>query len=183
MQPWYIATTPFGPADGDKWTGFVTWSGLGQLTELVSLDGMLCAPVLDDVEDHYWDHIVAENFMLQYFRDLPFLLGELAGREGAGPYNLLCVVRNPEAQPMAPEAGFHLLGYDLVDRRGIVSALSNCGGFPKVFRNSELNAFGLIASRERAVAIQTDLKREHPEEPHADCHVWAILRSDRLSRG
>lgn len=182
MEPWYIATTPFGPADGDKWTGYVRWSGLTQLRELVSLDGMLCAPMLDDVEDHYWDHIVAEDFMLQYFRDLPFLLGELAARTGAGRYNLLCVVRNPEVEPEPPEPGFRLLGYDLVDARGLVSALSNCGGFPDAFANSELNAWGLLDGRERAMAVRGQLKARHPQEPHADCHAWAIFRSDRLSR-
>jgi len=58
-----------------------------------------------------------------------------------------------------------------------VSALTNCGGFPEVFENSELSSKRLLTSCSRALEIQLELRRKHPEEPHANCHVWAIFRA------
>jgi hypothetical protein len=68
------------------------------------------------------------------------------------------------------------LGYDLVDVQHSASALSNCGGFPHAFSNEELTSKGLLASHARAVEVQAALRRHYPQEPHADCHVWAIFR-------
>ncbi|HEX7969502.1 MAG TPA: hypothetical protein VF502_14875, partial [Stellaceae bacterium] len=91
--PLYIATEPFDPRRGDEWTGYVSWSGPRHVSEIVSLDSMLCPPVLSTIIDADWPHIVNENFMLEYFVDLDYLLtraGPLAGK------NLLCVFRNPQ---------------------------------------------------------------------------------------
>jgi hypothetical protein len=72
---------------------------------------------------------------------------------------------------------FEFLGYDVVDVHGEVSALTNCGGFPDVFSNSELSRKGLLTSFSRAREVQAELRRRYPDEPHADCHLWAIFRS------
>ena len=173
MTPWYIALKPFGPADGEAWTDYVAWSGLTQLEELVSLDG-LCERLLPDVEPDHWGHIVEEDFTLDVFTDLAFLEAKIAG---LGPRNLLAVYRNPPPDPPAPSDRFDFLGYDVVDAMGAVSALSNCGGFELAFSNAELNRFGLVDRRERAVEIQAALRRRYPGEHHADCHVWAIFRA------
>lgn len=88
--------------DEEIWTGergnlgkYIAWSGLHQLVELVSLDGMLCPSVL----------------------------------------------RRPEA-----------------------------------FSNEELNAVGLLSIFDRAVEVQERLHELFPDEPHADCDLWAIFR-------
>jgi hypothetical protein len=175
MKPLFVATEPFGPRAGDNWTGFVQWSGLTQLTELVSLDSMMCPSVLQETKQEYWPHIVNESFMLNFFTDLPFLLNEVSSIEEK---NLLCVFRNPPQEPKAPAeiVAFEFLGYDLLDTEACASALSNCGGFPDVFQNDELSQHGLIRSFGRALEIQTNLRKNHPEEHHADCDVWAIFR-------
>src|SRR5262249_15426600 len=105
-----------------------------------------------------------------------FLLGLVSD---VGERNFLCVFRNPSSQPALPAGplNFELLGYDLVDIQASASALTNCGGFPEVFENSERSSKGLLASCTRALEVQSELRRKYPEEPHADCHVWAILRS------
>lgn len=72
QQPAFIATGTFGPRDAQKWTSYIAWSGLTQLTELVSLGGMLCAPVLSKVKDSYWPRIVNEDYILYYFTGLEF---------------------------------------------------------------------------------------------------------------
>ena len=179
MQPWFIATEPFTSRSGDTWAKYVDWSGLGHLDEVVSLDPILCPTVLPEIKNEYWPYIVNEDFMLTLFVDLEFLLKQILGiRER----NLLCVYRNP-ASPPPPYKGsvnFEFLGYDLVDVEASASALTNCGGFPDVFTNSELSAKGLLTSHVRAFEVQADLRTKHPEERHADCHVWAISRAIAL---
>lgn len=174
LVPWFIATKPFTPLDGEKWDGYITWSGLVQLQELVSLDGMLCPTLLPDIEDDYWPHIVNEDFMLNFFVNFNFLMQKVAH---AKDKNVLCVFRNPMQPPESPSfASFECLGYDLVDYDCSISALTNCGGFPDVFAGSELSHVGLIPGFERAVEIRDELRLAHPEEHHANCHVWAIFR-------
>ena len=69
------------------------------------------------------------------------------------------------------DSHFSFCGYDLVEVEGGVSALVNCGGFPKSFDNSELNSNGLIEKLERARVVQDSLRSEYPDEHHADCNV------------
>lgn len=173
MEPWFIATERFSPESGETWTTFVEWSGLSHLTEVVSLDPMLCPSVLPDVKATYWPHIVNEDFMLGFFTNLDFLRAEIAGFDDL---NLLCVIRDPVREPLPP-AGFDLLGYDIVDVQGGASALTNCGGFPDVFEASELTPLGLLPSLERAKQVQQVLRERYPDEPHGACHRWAICRS------
>lgn len=179
MQPWFTATARFDPnANAQEWERYLAGSGLKQLEEVVTLDILLCPPVLRDVKPTYWPHIVNEDYMLQFFISLEFLLGEVAAIPSK---NVLCVFRNPGAVPVPPEEGsWSFIGYDLVDVFGGNSALTNCGGFPKSFSDSELNSKGLLSSRERAFEVQHSLRNEYRDEPHADCHVWAIFREDGL---
>lgn len=174
MQPWFIATETFTSRDAEAWEKYVSWSHLCHLDEVVSLDPMLCPTVLPEIKDEYWPHIVNEDFMLNFFIDLDFLRHELSA---AGVYNLLCVYRNPDhPPPYSMPKGFEFLGYDLVDIEGSASALTNCGGFPDVFDNRELSPKGLLTSYTRAVQVQCELRTKHPDEHHADCHLWAVAR-------
>jgi hypothetical protein len=179
MQPWFIATERFTSRDSAAWEKYVAWSGLKHLDEVISLDPMLCPTLLPEIKGSYWSHIVNEDFMLNFFVDLDFLLNQISA---SGERNLLCVYRNPESPP-PPYKGqnsFEFLGYDLVDVHGSASALTNCGGFPDVFDNSELSSKGLLTSHARAFQVQADLRAKHPKEHHADCHVWAISRAVAL---
>ena len=174
--PWFIATETFDGSCGHNWKKYVAWSGLKQLDEVVTLDQNLCPPVLTTVKDEYWPYIVNEDFMTNFFLDLQFLLQEISSIRQR---NLLCVYRNPPGPP-PPYQGpvsFGLLGYDLVDVHGNISALVNCHGFPDVFANGELSSKGLLTSHERALQVQSELQSRHPGESHANCHVWAISRA------
>ena len=175
MTPWFIATEPFTPDSGEPWNKYIQWSGLTQLQEVVSLDGMLCPTLLRNIEDDYWPHVVQEDFMLHFFLDFDFLMRQVAAIQKK---NVLCVFRNPLQRPVAPSvANFEFLGYDLVDVENTASALTNCGGFPDIFANSELSRFGLLPELERAIEVQELLRPLHPEEHHANCRVWAIFRA------
>jgi hypothetical protein len=176
MQPWYIATECFSPRASLGWASYVAWSGLTQLDEVVSIDPMLCPPLLPEIKDEYWPHIVNEDFMLNFFTDLPFLLANLPATTER---NLLCVYRNPP-DPLPPTLqadDFEFLGYDLVDIHGSASALTNCGGFPDVFDNREVSSKGLLTSHTRSLQVQSELRAKHPEEHHANCHVWGVYRA------
>lgn len=173
MKPWFIAIEPFSPHDGEKWRKYIEWSGLTQLVELLSLDPILCPSVLNDVKDEYWSHIVNEDFMLAFFLDSDFLRQQVANVQRK---NLLCVFRNPSEAVTPPDGSFEFAGYDLVDVQHSASALTNCGGFPDVFSNAELSTVGLLPDFNRAVEVQKLLRQRHPEEPHANCHLWAIFR-------
>jgi hypothetical protein len=180
MGPLFVATQPFGPQDGQKWLDYIKWSGLSQLDELVTLDLSYGPLLLTTIEDHYWPHIVNEDFMLHLFVDLEFLLQETARFPRK---NILCVARNPTVQPDPPTdiLPFGLLGYDLTEANGSassVSALSNCGGFPDLFANDELTRHGLLSTLERALEVQDLLREKHPQEHHANCDVWSVSRAD-----
>ncbi len=177
-QPCFIATETFSPRDGDTWQKYVAWSRLTHLDEVVSLDHMLCPTVLPEIKDEYWPHLVDDDFLLSCFVDLEFLLQQVAAvREK----NILCVVREPDAGArLLVDTRFSLVGFDLVDKDTATSALVNCGGFARAFENSELNAKGLLSSLARAREVQAALRKEYPQDDHAQCDVWQIFRAVAL---
>jgi hypothetical protein len=173
MTPWFIATEKFDKTH-EAWDKYISWSGLEQLDEVVSLDPMLCPTLLPEIKPDYWSRIVNEDFMLHFFTDVAYLR-ELVSH--VRRKNLLCVFRNPAVHPVAHVPnGFEFLGYDLVDTQASASAVSNCGGFADIFSNAEVSEKGLLKSFERACQAQKELRERYPEEVHADCHLWAIFR-------
>jgi hypothetical protein len=170
----YVANEQFTPRDAESWSKYIAWSQLAHLSEVVSLDPMLCPLVLNEIKEDYWSHLSTDYFLASYFSDLPYMLSQLTD---TSRLNILCVVRNPDTQPVAPSNGnYEFLGYDLVDTEQSASALTNCGGFPDVFLGSELTTSGLLPSHKRAIEVQSQLRLMHPEERHASCNVWAVFR-------
>jgi len=178
MQPWFIATQRFDSSDVG-WQKYLAWSRLEQLNEVISLDPSLCPSVLPEIKREYWDHIVNEDFLLNFFVDLDYLRGETAGVQNK---NLLCVFRNPSSHPNSNIPNdFEFVGYDLIDKKATNSALTNCGGFPKAFSNGELSAKGLLTTYQRSREVQELLRREYPHEHHADCDLWPIFRQQQIA--
>jgi hypothetical protein len=176
LRPLFIATKKFDPiASPADWQTFVAGSELTHITEVVSLDSLLCPPLLEETKPEYWPYIVNEDFMGQFFTDLNYLLAQVAN---VSSKNILCVYREPTTTPTPPHPkAWEFMGYDLVDTMCGVSALTNCGGFPRAFAETELSARGLLGSLTRAREVQQKLRVEYSDEPHAHCHVWAIFRS------
>jgi hypothetical protein len=175
VAPLFIATGRFDPADGDKWNKYFEWAKIPLLTELVGLDSMMCPRVITQFTDEDWNHIVCEDFRLNYFHHLDYLQERV---RSVSRINILGVYRNPEnhiTKPPAPES-FSFVGYDLIEEATQISALNNCGGFPDVFRNDELNQFGLLGGFARATEVRERLLVRYPDEPHADCELYAIWR-------
>ena len=173
-SPWFIAVERFGPDQANAWANYIDWSKLTQLDELVSLDSMLCPPALKIILEDYRPHIVNENYLSDYFTNLDFLRSELASKNVENA-RLLCVYRSPSTVPLLPSdlQTFRFRGFDLVEAASGTSALTNCGGWPEL-DNSELSKCGLIEDHKRALQLQKILKKNHPEELHADCDLWAI---------
>jgi hypothetical protein len=180
-KPLYIAKRRFGPSAGENWRRYVAWSGLTQLHEVVSLDTMLCPTVPQELVAADWDHNVHADYQTSYFRSLEYLRVRVA-REPE--LNILAVLQQPSAEELERSAplGFGFLGFDIVDVRGDVSALTNCGGFEDVFAREELSPLGLLTDLRRANDVRHGLRAAYPTESHAECHVWAIWREDLFSK-
>lgn len=173
----FIATERFGPADGTRWQKYCGWAKIPGLVEVVSLDAMLCRHLIRDLQDDDWLHIVNEDYRTDYFYDLDYLKRRVAG---VPRRSILGLYRNSECHIEAPPApgNFVWMGYDLIEEETQISALTNCGGFPDVFRNEELNRFGLLAGFDRVREVRSALAERHPEESHARCEMYAIWRLD-----
>ena len=174
-KPLFIATERFDPSDGERWRKYSKWAKISALNEVVSLDGALCTHLGKKLLDEDWKHVVNENYRLDYFYDLDYLLSRIRDKPRR---NILGLYRNPEIHITdAPAAGnFEFMGYDLIDEQTQISALTNCGGFSDVFSNDELNSCGLIEKHDRALRIKRLLAEKHPEEAHAQCEMYAIWR-------
>jgi hypothetical protein len=175
MQILFVAKRPFDASVGEGWNRYVAWSGLSQLHEVVSLDTMLCPTVPEELTASDWDYNVHADYQVFFFRSLDYLLKRVTAE---GRLNILAVLQNPTAVDLRGVTlpGFAFAGFDLVDVCGDVSALTNCGGFEGVFVNPELSELGLLNNLSRAQEVQAELRAQYPEEPPAECDVWAIWR-------
>jgi hypothetical protein len=175
VETLFVAKRPFDPSAGDNWDRYVAWSGLSQLREVVSLDTMLCPTVPEELTAADWEYNVHADYQVFFFRSLEYLRERVLEE---GLLNILAVLQNPTIADIAGVTlpGFAFAGFDLVDVHGDISALTNCGGFKGVFANTELSPVGLLTNLARAQEVQASLRTHYPEEPHAECHVWAIWR-------
>ncbi len=53
------------------------FSRFHHITELVTLDSMMCPNVIDDLRTEDWEHNVHEDFRTELFRDVDYLLPHL----------------------------------------------------------------------------------------------------------
>ena len=179
-EPLFIATERFDPSDGEAWQKYFAWANIPQLAEVVGLDAILSNRLIREILDEDWNHIVNADFRLDYFYHLDYLMNRI---KDIPRRNVLGLYRNAARHiDKAPGDGdFRFLGHDLIDEQSQISALTNCGGFPDVFDNEELNGFGLLGKFERASEVKNLLKEKHPKEPHANCELYAIWRLNEKS--
>lgn len=181
MLVMYSAVKRFDPACGEPWRDFLNWSGLSQLREIVSLDGILCPGIIEELTDEDWRHNVQEDHKLHLFYDLEYLLGRVAGYERV---NILALMQNPtdddELRSFSDDR-FVFSGFDLMDLQLGNSALLNCGGFPKAFSPHDLAECGLLKDHAKALLVQKLLRSEYPDCFDADCDVWAIWQMKKKS--
>jgi hypothetical protein len=157
---------------------YIAWTGLTQLSELVSLDEILCPTVPETLTAADWEHNVHADYQTSFFRSLPYLRQRVAGEPNL---NLLAVLQNPSPANVERTIlpGFEFAGFDLLDIHGDVSALSNCGGYDELFTGGELSDQGLLTNLERAYQVRRGLRALIPGQSHAECDVWGIWKEGK----
>lgn len=177
---WFTAVVPFGPADGERWTGYLDWRGFQSPPQLATLDTSLCPTLIEDLTRDDWDHNVQEDYVTFWFRHLDYLLARTASSANR---QVLAGWRQPPADlgddgiaAALDDPRFDFQGFELLDVHGDISALTNCTGFEDAFDDSELNGAGLIGTVARAYAVQAALKITYAGHGHEDTHVWAVWR-------
>lgn len=179
----YTAVKRFAPDCREDWGKYIEGSGLTQLREVVSLDGLLCPNLVDEIRDSDWEFLEGIDSKYQYFTDVDYLLKRLNGISG---YNLLTVCKSPDEKDLKSfsDSRFTFCGFDLAERDGgAISALVNCGGFPEAFDNTELSECGLLTELDRANEVRRLLRQKYPREHHAYCDVWALWKMKLLHPG
>ena len=170
----YSAVQRFDPACGEIMDrSSSSGRGLTQLREVVSLDLMLCPTLFQELSAEDWQHNVQEDYKITLFHDLDYVLSKVVGDERV---NVLALMQNPTDDEVRSfsDCRFAFRGFDLVELQTGISALVNCGGFDKAFSRADLSDCGLLTDHTTAVSVQKLLRAEYPDEPHADCDVWAI---------
>jgi len=165
------------------WNGYIEWSKLAHLSELVSLDGMinetLVVPDYDDGDD--WNFIHNDGkYLTHFYTSVDYVLKRM---EPQDKFNLLTVVVAPDRDCKNISInGYEFVGYDLLDKEYGNSALTNCGGFDETFLGSDLNDKGLIDDFVKAYDIKKRLLENNPNEHHADTNVIAVWRHKAIGR-
>ena len=173
---YFTAIERFDPGNGERWVGYTRWLGRTDLACVVTLDSLLCPPVVHAQSSEDWPFVAQEEFMLDFFTSLDFVLRRVSSHR---PSVVLAVARNPSPADIAgfPHPNFELAGFDIVDAQFTASALLNGCNFPEAFDVSELSSeSGLIKSRERAFRIRDVLHQRYPNRDQMKSHVWAIWR-------
>ena len=166
-----------------SWEGYIKWSKLTHVVEIVSLDGILnqslVEPDYNKVED--WDFIhTAGRYQTNLYKCLDYVLRRSKPKN---KFNLLTVIINPlqDCHDIQVEDN-EFMGYDLLDQEFGNSALTNCGGFDESFLPADLNGYGLIDEYNKAYAIRKRLVTNNPLEHHAHTNVIAVWRHKLLGR-
>ncbi len=169
--------------EGCAWNGYIEWSKLTQLTELVSVDCSLNEVLVhadrNNADD--WNFIVVFDYYESgFFTSIDYVFQKMEKRSR---FNLLTVVVEPSQDCRDVQVdGYEFVGYDLLDQYFETSALSNCGGFDETFSRADLSTKGLIDDFDAAKDIQKRLFENNPGEDHADTNIIAIWRHTTIGR-
>jgi hypothetical protein len=175
----YRVVERFTPSDA-AWRFWVGWSGLTDVVEVVGLDSSLCPPVERPSASDSYDRRVFIEFIDDCFDDPDYAVARLSGVFDPAGHQVLALAREPrrgEVQGVALP-GFRFAGFELCDEPSPTSALTNVGGLDAVLRPGDRNTLGLVSDWDRAAAIRDELAVTYPDEPHADCTLWAVWRRE-----
>jgi hypothetical protein len=175
MSEWlYTIRQRCTPETLEGWVGYLAFSGFTHITELVTLDCIMCPAVITELVDEDWNHNVHEDNRITFFRDAEYLLN----RQPLDPlrHQLLAIVESPDGTESVP-VGFTACGFDIMDSYVGNSTLTNCGPVPEAFDPSTVNTFGLLSDLATAMEVRDRMRRQQPNDPHLrDCDVWQIAR-------
>ncbi|WPD20999.1 MAG: hypothetical protein SD837_12395 [Candidatus Electrothrix scaldis] len=152
----YTIVQPFGSDDGERWTGYCQWRGL-EFKRFDSIDGILRPSLLRGPEDADWPHIVNQDFMLHFIKDLEYACHKL---EQIGKGEIVGV----ELEDHKPDDQ-HFLGYDILDGYFDVSLLTNWGNDIALI-NDSLMLNGLVADFDQVNMIHQYLVSNYGDDDH-----------------
>ena len=184
MKLWYTARNTFNKST-DGWKKYIEFSGLTQCEEIVSLDCSLNdrAFEFDSKNQNDWKYaVMAPNneYSTDCYSSLDYVISRIKNKK---EFDLLAVFFEPTSSyDNLIIDNFTFIGYDLLDKSHGNSALTNCGGTPEVFANSELNKYGLVDNFSRAKEIQKELFATCPQEYHSDTNLWSVWRHNIIGR-
>ena len=157
-----------------RFDGYRKFSGFHHITELVTLDSMMCPDLIDELRAEDWDHNVQRDYRTRFFRSADYLRSRMPF--DTAKHQLIAALEDPPAQSVAP-SGFKVCGYDIMDAYVGNSILTNCGPIPEAFAPSDVNDWGLIDDRDQAYAIRDVMRTLQPDDAHlGDCEVWRLAR-------
>ncbi|MFL5754474.1 MAG: hypothetical protein ACJ76F_13765 [Bacteroidia bacterium] len=162
MTLWYSARNIFDKTD-TGWKKYIDFSGLTQTEEIVFLDSILNDPLLLIRIMKDWELALTNPDNCHFtdcYSNLDYVLSKTKDKKA---FNLLALCFQPTSSCNNFSLdNFTFMGYDLLDQSHGNSALTNCGGTPEVFANSELNKFGLVDNYDRVTEIQMELLNNDP---------------------
>jgi hypothetical protein len=169
---YYKIVERFGPEHKDKWQSYIQWRGL-DLTAFDSVDGILRPDLFMPESKEDWDNCVNEDNKLNLITNLDY------ARKILGRYedSVIVGVEIELEEGYGPEDGF--LGYDIIDGYCDISLVTNWGTDEEDLLSEHVMTNGLIGDLNRALQIRDTLRKEFPEDAHAEnCEVWAVYRVD-----
>ncbi|MHB8860935.1 MAG: hypothetical protein ACYC6N_00920 [Pirellulaceae bacterium] len=175
MNQWlYTIRERCTPETLEGWEEYLAFSGFKHITELVTLDSIMCPDIITDLVDEDWSHNLQEDCRITFFRDSEYLMD----RQPLDPsrHQLLAILECPDRSKSVPP-GFTRCGFDIMDSYLGNSTLTNCGPIPEAIDPSAVNTFGLLSDGETAIEVRDKMRRQRPVDPHlGDCEVWLIAR-------
>ena len=181
MKLTYTAIKTFDH-QSDGWEKYKEWIKLPQLEEIISLDSMLnpCVFDIDNDDPEEFDYFYIEGNVIRgsVYTSLDFVTKK--SQNVSERYNILALQKEPTTDcALIKIDGFTFIGYDLLDKDYIASALTNCGGFYESYSPHDINKSGLISDFTKIHKIREDILTNNPLEDHADCFIWAIWKKDK----
>ncbi|WP_373512487.1 hypothetical protein [Persicitalea sp.] len=185
MDIYYSARTGFG-AEYDEyglgWERYAKWQAITRL-EVITVDGLLNQSLvgIDSNNSDYWDNRVLHNeYLSEFFKSLDYVLSKVPTK---ARFNLLAVSVEPtEDCGKIPLKDFEFVGYDLLDREGGISSLTNCNGFIISYTQDDLNQYGLLKEFEKAYDTKVKLLENNLGHGHEDTDVVALWRHKTIGR-
>lgn len=167
---YYKIVERFCPEVGERWQNYLEWRGL-PLTGFESADRIL-RPDLFEPESHDdWHNCVNADFKLNLITNLAYARKILKRYESA----VLIGVEIELEDGYAPQDG--LSGFDVIDGYCDVSLVTNWGNDEEDIVSEHVMPNGLIGDLTRALQIRNSLRKNFPEDSHAqNCTVWAIYK-------
>lgn len=157
-----------------RFQAYQSFSGFAAITELVTLDSMMCPDIITELRAEDWEYNVHEDCRTELFRDVSYILSRqpLDGSK----HQLIAAYERPNGTEHVP-MGFVLCGHDIMDAYLGNSTLTNCGPIPEAFSPSDVNQYGLIDDRDKAFRIRDTMRQLQPDDPHLGaCDVWLLAR-------